>query len=682
MPAFYHRSLSGFLSDDLDAIVGSLTGASASAGFFQQVHAQTVAWQTTVTLLGQSLGTLARQGVADGWHLLLEYPIPRRGKRIDAVLLAGTVVVVLEFKIGARDHARDAIAQVEDYALDLHDFHQQSRDRPIVPMLVATDASPRPWPTGTGPERVKPTWLASAATLAEALRHAVECSADAAAAPIDAARWEASDYAPTPTIIEAAQALYAGQNVREISRSHAGIVNLTRTTEAVIQAIESARAGGHKQICFVTGVPGAGKTLAGLNLVHNPELHERDLGVFLSGNAPLVRVLREALARDAAARLDQSRAASRRRVETFIQNVHHFIDAYFQDPDRVPVDQVVVFDEAQRAWDAEQSRRKFNRPFSEPEILLDVMDRHPGWAVVVALVGGGQEINRGEAGLAEWGRALSQRFRHWRIAVAPALTVGRPGVGSCLFPEPPEGLSLRAEPALHLSVNLRSYRAEVLAEFVDALLRLDVEQARALMARLDDFPLVLTRDLEQARRWLRTRRRGHRRIGLVASSGGRRLRAHGIDVTTELDVENWFLNGPHDVRASHALELPATEFAIQGLELDWTAVGWDADLIPLPDAAGWLGRSFRGTRWQHVHDDVTRQYLINKYRVLLTRAREGMVLWVPPGDPDDATRCPRIYDQIAAYLHRCGVPVLEPMDRLDELPGQDSNLEKQDQNLL
>jgi hypothetical protein len=587
---------------------------------------------------------------------MLEYPIPRRGKRIDAVILARNVLVVLEFKCGVCEYGRDAISQVEDYCLDLRDFHKESFGRPIVPVLVATQAAHSPPPGEASIGWVKPTWFANASDLSEKVAQCIARYGDESREPIDPHCWDRSDYTPTPTIIEAAQALYAGQNVREISLCHSGIVNLTRTTDLVIRSVEEARAGNRKRICFITGVPGAGKTLAGLNIVHNGKLHEGDLGVFLSGNGPLVRVLTAALARDGAARLRQNVQQARRRVETFIQNVHRFIDHYFAEPTKIPVDKVVVFDEAQRAWDAAQSARKFKRAFSEPEILMEIMDRHQDWSVIVALVGNGQEINRGEAGLSEWGRAISNRFRHWEVFISPELKTGIHSTGAGLFPEMPDGITIMEDTSLHLSVNLRSYKAEVFSEFVDAVLRLEPERARSLISRLRDFPIVLTRDLSWAKEWLKKNQRGYRRIGLVASSGARRLRAHGLDVTADLDVENWFLNGPEDVRSSHYLEVPATEFGIQGLELDWTAVCWGGDIYPR--AGEWVCRAFRGTKWMQVRDDSTRKYIVNKYRVLLTRAREGTVIWVPLGDLTDPTRPPQVYDDIANYLTRCGVKPL------------------------
>jgi hypothetical protein len=655
MPAFYRKGLPEFLSDPDTNIIGCLTRAAQVAGFSMQRHTQTHAWQAEIEVLKTRLNCLASEACVATWQILLEYPIARRGKRIDVILIVDSRLVVLEFKCGAKEYSRDAIAQVEDYCLDLSDFHEQSRGRTIIPFVVATDANEIASPALMDTGCVEPTWCANARNLSVRLLESISRYRSRDDKPINPEQWERSNYLPTPTIIEAAQSLYAGQNVREITRCFAGIENLTRTTEFVVEAIEDARLRRRKRICFITGVPGSGKTLAGLNVVHNKMLHETDLGVFLSGNVPLVRVLTEALARDAAGRLSQSLQQSRRKVETFIQNVHRFIDAYYGSPN-IPPDRVVVFDEAQRAWDAAQSARKFKRSFSEPEILLEIMDRQPDWAVIVALVGSGQEINRGEAGLSEWGRAIVARFNHWEVLVSPELKAGVHRSGPCLFPESPPGVSLSEEQSLHLSVNLRSYKAEMLSEFVDAILEPDAERAFDLSGRLGEFMIVQTRELIQAKDWLWKRQRGFRRIGLIASSGGRRLRAHGLDVTADLDVENWFLNDSRDVRSSHYLEIPATEFGIQGLELDWTGLCWDADLCP--GGSDWNCRAFRGTQWQQVRDASTRRYSINKYRVLLTRAREGMVIWVPRGDPDDATRPPEVYDQVAEYLARCGIPYL------------------------
>jgi DUF2075 family protein len=652
MRAYYSAPVAGFLVQDTSSIVGELTQNAASAGLYQQLHTQTEAWSRQVTILQTALGDSWSEG-----HLFFEYIIPRRGKRADVILLLHDLVFVVEFKVGAHTFSAADIAQVEDYALDLRDFHLATREHAVVPVLVATAAKNAQILPRLDEEMLPATHLCNDEQLAETLQRAFHRYSDPLGPAIDATQWEHSPYRPTPTIIEIAQSLYAGQDVHEISRSHAGATNLTLTTSAVLRQIEQAREDGQKVICFVTGVPGAGKTLAGLNVVHNRELHAENLGVFLSGNGPLVKVLSEALARDYADREGVSRRESRRRVRTFIQNVHHFLDHYFYNEER-PADRVVIFDEAQRAWDAAQSERKFNRPFSEPEMMLEIMDRHDDWAAVIALVGGGQEINRGEAGLGEWGRVLQEKFPHWRIAISPALLTGDHSTASqVLFTEKQPNLDVTLHKDLHLDVSIRAYRAERLSEFVGYLLDNQPQRCRQLLqSELDDYPLYITRDLSLAQAWLRAKKIGTRRYGIIASSGARRLKAHGYDVTRQIDVANWFLNSERDVRSSYYLEDIATEFDIQGLELDWLVAGWGGDFRH--DGDTWDHRQFRGTRWMAVHHEQTQAYIKNKYRVLLTRARQGLVIWIPPGEPQDQTRKPEVYDGTAAYLQQCGIPLL------------------------
>jgi hypothetical protein len=613
VPALYDTSVSDFLRDPEDLIIGRLARITEQ-GIAEISAEQIEAWREQVPILRDAL----KRACAGAWHLFLEFPIPRRGKRIDAVILTNSLVLVLEFKCGAKQYLSAAIQQVEDYCLDLRDFHSGSRCRTIVPVLVATEAKIISLPAEPSFDFVAPVWRSNGAALGEVLEQATTAYEVDGSRTIVPESWNHAEYLPTPTIIEAAQLLYAGQNVREVSRCHAGAENLTRTSDAVAEATRIARRDCQKIICFVTGVPGAGKTLAGLNIIHDRRLHEGTIGAFLSGNGPLVKVLTEALARDHAERTMETLAESRRRVSTFIQNVHRFIDAHYPSVEAAP-DRLIVFDEAQRAWNAEQSERKFKRNVSEPEIMLEIMNRHQGWAVIVALIGSGQEINTGEAGLREWGRALLRRFGDWKIFISPELASSTTLYGDGLFERSAGSFQVVESPFLHLDVSIRSYKAQAVSDFVAHMLLFDVESARRSLAACSNFPIVFTRDLDVAKRWLRRRQRGTRRIGLVASSGGRRLRAHGLDVRTELDVENWFLNGRDDVRSSHYLETPATEFGIQGLELDWIAVCWDLDL--LPDGGGWCAGAFKGTKWQRVHDPVRQQFVINKYRVLLTRAR-------------------------------------------------------------
>jgi hypothetical protein len=641
-----------------DLILGQLARASSESGLHSLLHDQTDAWIKELDVLRAAAIQLRhRLPASHDWQLVLEFEIPRSGRRADAVLLADDLILVVEFKVGEADFTAAARRQVEDYALDLADFHLLSHNRQIVPILVATAGSETP--SAAGPDRetapVRQVRCATGHTFAASLERAYLDFHRHDAERIDPAAWLASPYQPTPTIIEAAQALYARHDVREITRAEATLKNLTLTQEAIRRAVEEARGEGAKVACFVTGVPGAGKTLAGLNAVHVLA----DAGspaVFLSGNGPLVKVLGEALARDECSRgPGPARIGdSRRRSRAFIQNVHRFLAHYQKrEPDRAPDVRVALFDEAQRAWDLEQSARKFGRTESEPSSMLRVMDRHRDWAALIALVGGGQEINTGEAGLGEWGRAIADEFPHWRIRLAPQLVSGDTStVGQTLFASRPAGLVVEEDEDLHLTVPTRSYRSTAVADWVNAVLEHRAADASAATASMRQFPVVVTRSLDAARTWLRERTRGNRRCGLVASSGARRLRPYGIDVKGEFDEAHWFLAGPEDVRSSHYLELAATEFQIQGLELDWVGVCWDADLRVGP--SGWEPWRFSGSEWCRVRQPRRVQYALNKYRVLLTRAREGMVLWVPPGALDDPTRPPDIYDMIAKFLRDCG----------------------------
>lgn len=668
MPAYYRASLAEVLADDAVRILGVLAAESAKTGFMDLKQKQTKAWQKQVVAIKSMCAFLVAQLPESAkWSLLLEYPIPRRQKRIDAVLLARDVIVCLEFKTEDKTHSRHLYRQTEDYALDLRDFHDQSRDRRIVPVAVAFKADPvERADSGTLSDWVRPVVFANAADLSEKIVSAFRTESDIANLAVDAAAWDLSAYRPVPTIIEAAEALYAGHNVREIAHSHAGAINLTLTSDKLIELIQRAQRDRLKMVCFVTGVPGAGKTLAGLNVVHNPTLRQegREPSVFLSGNGPLVKIVSAAIARDFRRRVRTGGAE--RTTSTFVQNIHAFIRDSLDKPDKAPVEHVIVFDEAQRAWNAAHNAKKTGSDLSEPETVLSIMDRHLDWAVVVALVGGGQEIHNGEAGLAEWGRSLRQSFTHWEIAVSPNALSGDTSVaGHRLFADGNSAsLSIIQESALHLEVNLRSFRARRLSEWVDAVLNGDAPKAVAIVADLRAFPFALTRSLSTARAWLRERERGLRRCGLVASSGALRLRAEGIELSSGFRQGNrdlyvhWFLAEPVDVRSSNQLEVAASEFECQGLELDWVGICWGGDFTFDPAAGLWEFRRFSGSRWSNVGREIDRQYLLNTYRVLLTRAREGLIVWIPAGDDNDPTRPSAPLNATAEYLIHCGLPMI------------------------
>lgn len=650
MRAYYSADRGKFFADSPSHILGELTRRH----HFDVEAGQKLAWLNQIDLMRTALADIK------AFALYFEFAIPRMGKRADAVVIIGKAIFVIEFKNGQSRFDAAAIEQVEDYALDLKNFHEGSHNLSIFPILVPTEAQEsRHIQLELAFDHVAQPFLLCPEDLGLVMRM---ISASYIAPSFESAAWEASGYRPTPTIIQAATALYARHNVEDITRSDAGAINLTLTEDAVSQAIEACRSGGEKAICFITGVPGAGKTLAGLNIATRRSAREDDEhATFLSGNGPLVDVLREALLRDHRARTGGQRSAAERHVQAFIQNIHHFRDEYVHS-DAAPSDHVVIFDEAQRAWNRRkaaafmrQKRGLADFDVSEPEFLLGVMDRHADWCTIICLVGGGQEINDGEAGLSEWMAALKNRFPHWRVYTSdridhPDYDLNQEARAFLSVPR------VTLSPDLHLGVSMRSFRAETLSSFISHVVDGDAEAARTAYVGLERYPIVLSRNLQEARAWLKIKARGSERYGLVASSGALRLKAEGLNVKAAIEPPNWFLNSRDDVRSAYYMEDVASEFDVQGLELDWTCVCWDADLRH--DGAGWRSYKFKGTRWQSVNDRFRQLYLKNAYRVILTRARQGIVIFVPRGDENDPTRAPSYYDGIFNFFRRCGLPTV------------------------
>ena len=654
--AYYSAALSGFCGATTDTVIGALTTNSEYA----VEPAQRDAWLSQIIILREALTNSTGT-------LFLEFNVPRIGSRIDAVLVSGAVIFVIEFKVGEEEYRRDHLNQVWDYALDLKNFHKASHSAPIIPILVATNAEysdtelMMPFTDAVYPPR-----RCNSAGLGALIQVGLHATGGE---PLNGSEWGIAPYQPTPTIIEAAQTLYAKHSVEAIARHDAGARNLRVTSQRIEQLIDSARELQQKIIIFVTGVPGAGKTLVGLNVAtKRRDITEATHAVFLSGNGPLVAVLTEALTRDELERLRSQgervrKGEVKQKVKAFIQNVHHFRDAGLRD-DEPPDDHVVIFDEAQRAWDKSMTasfmlRRKRRAGFtmSEPEFLISYLDRHDDWAVIICLVGGGQEINRGEAGISAWLEAIVTNFPTWSVHVSPDLTDSEYAAGHAL------GLlngrvNVANDQSLHLAVSMRSFRAEHVSGFVKAIIDCDRRVAGEILQQISArYPIALTRDLSRAKRWIREHARGTERFGLVASSGAQRLKPHAIDVRVEANPVHYFLNDATDTRSSYYLEDAATEFQVQGLELDWVLVMWDADLRFA--TTDWNYHEFKGSRWNNVHKLDRRQYLRNAYRVLLTRARQGMVIFVPTGDALDPTRAATFYDPTFQYLVGVGLKVLE-----------------------
>ncbi|MCE5278713.1 MAG: DUF2075 domain-containing protein [Planctomycetaceae bacterium] len=657
---YYSDPIAGFLDKEPDAILGAL----ARGAEFATETTQTDAWQEEIAILTDVLTDYRGRGA-----VFFEYSIPRLGRRIDVVVIVDHVVFVLEFKVGEKDFAGHAIDQVWDYALDLKNFHEPSHGCAIAPVLIPTEARRAATTIAMTPQndRILQPIRSTRSHLGEVIKNVLSFVDGPA---IDAAAWEQGRYHPTPTIVEAATALYRGHSVEEISRRDAEAINLTGTSNCISDIISRAQGEKHKAICFVTGVPGAGKTLVGLDIANKHSDKDTELySVFLSGNGPLVKILCEALARDKVRRQREkgnrlSLGEARSTVKQFIQNVHHFRDDCLVDRLRPPIEHVAIFDEAQRAWDLEQTakfmrnkKKVLNFDLSEPQFLISCLDRHNDWAVIVCLVGGGQEINTGEAGISEWIESLQRAYPDWHVYVSPRLTDSEYAAGQAL--ERIKALRhVNYADELHLAVSMRSFRAEHVSLLVKQILDLEGDAARGTLAKIrSKYPLVVTRDVRTAKEWLRWKARGSERYGIIVSSQAERLRPHAIHVKAPMDPVHWFLNPKEDVRSSYYLEDVATEFAVQGLELDWTCVTWDADFRY--SDKGWQHWSFkRGHRWENIRKSHRQMYLKNSYRVLLTRARQGMVIVVPNGDPSDPTRRTAYYDPTFEYLREVGFEII------------------------
>ncbi|PKN51741.1 MAG: hypothetical protein CVU55_09840 [Deltaproteobacteria bacterium HGW-Deltaproteobacteria-13] len=655
--AYYSATIKDFLNTSPEEIIGKIVLQNE----FPLEQTQKDAWFAEVIILKEVLSPYKGS-------IYFEYSIPRMGQRIDVVLLIGAVIFILEFKIGEKEYNANAIDQVMDYALDLKNFHESSHEQFIAPILIATKAKSSYSTIAATPQNDKLLIpIRSNIGLLGEIIEDVLCFSEGN--EINRTQWEQGRYCPTPTIIEAAMALYNNHSVEDISRSDASAINLSQTSEAVSAVIRFSKENSRKSICFVTGVPGAGKTLIGLHIATTHIDKANDLySVFLSGNGPLVAILREALARDKVKREKAKggkikKGVAMSEVKMFIQNVHNFRDECLVDLTSAPIEHVALFDEAQRAWNLEQtsnfmSRKKNRHNFiqSEPEFLMSCLDRHKDWAVVVCLVGGGQEINTGEAGISEWIQSLERSFTDWDIYISDRLTDSEYSAGEVLQ-------KLKSRPnvkyneSLHLAVSNRSFRAEDVSLLVKQVLDRNIDEAKNTLEKVrEKYPIVITRDLTKARQWLKQQARGTERYGIVVSSQAERLKPHGIFVKAPMNPVHWFLEEKKDVRSSYYLEDVATEFDVQGLELDWVCVTWDADFRYTEK--GWQHWSFVGNKWKHINKDERQNYQKNAYRVLLTRARQGMVIVIPPGDIEDWTRSPKFYDPTFEYLKDIGFNVI------------------------
>ncbi len=654
--SYFSSSIIDFLALDKEQILGALT---SSEHVFDITPKVIFAWQNEIDLMKKVLSNYSG-------FIHFEWVIPRMGKRVDVLLVIKNIIFIIEFKVGSDSYDISSVTQTTDYALDMKNFHEGTHQRIVCPVLVATEAIEKSCELQISEDGIFETLLSNGNNLSQIITQVIQfCRSDSN--NIDHEKWANSLYKPTPNIIQAAQALYEGHSVEDISRNDAGAKNLSVTSDEIASIILKAKNNNKKVICFVTGVPGSGKTLAGLDIATDKS---KSIGVgketvFLSGNGPLVKVLQEALARNkvsnAKARGGKYHLSdARREVKKFIQNIHHFRDENLRSND-APYEKVVIFDESQRAWDKQQLKRKMNEKgyqieVSEPDLLISVMDRHQDWCVIVCLVGGGQEINKGEAGISTWIESIDKTYKDWEVYLSDQIKNEEYSWGYS-FEKVLKSERTTLSDDLHLSVSLRSFRSEKLSNFMNKVIAGDHLGARLLKENISDYPVLVTRSLVSAKKWLRASAKGSERYGMVAESNAIRLKPEGVFVKSEIDPVNWFLADKDDVRSSFYLEDVATEYAVQGLELDWVCLCWDACLRRVED--DWGLYKFKGSKFQRRQQIHERKYLLNAYRVLLTRARQGIVVFVPEGSNDDLTRDPGFFDDTYEYLLKCGFVSLD-----------------------
>ena len=620
--AWWSGNFDELLTASQQSIVGALA-ARASERNLPPTAETMVSWHDSVFLMQSAVKKIVDENENfKSLGILFEFEIPRRASRPDVVVLAKDVALVIEFKVGATSFPRAGQIQVAEYVLDLLDYHSASHGMKVVPALVATGVSistetPDPLRGSLAVRNTAPSDIPNLIRSVFADSEMLEFGG------IEA--WSNAQYRPTPGILESAREVFAGNEVADIRHAYAD--NLDLTVDSIKSCIDRAKINHEHLICFVTGVPGSGKTLTGLNAIHKHASGETEVvGAYLSGNAPLVDVLRYAIARDRNGRnskITMGQAISE--SKTLIQHIRDFLDSEYKRAG-APIENVIVFDEAQRAWDADQmsqhGKLKVNK--AQASLTLEIMSKCEEWAVIIAIVGEGQEINRGEAGIEEWFRALTA-FPEWKIVAADEMNSSIPN-----------DLLARVqfESSLHLRVGTRSPRAQNISDWVELILQGQFHLAGTLASKIEKFPMFMTRDLLQAKSYLLDCATADRRIGMLASSQDRRLRAYGIERSTafirSIKWPLWFVESADDIRSSYALEVAASEFECQGLEIDWTLLCWGSDLLWRDNS--WRSRRFVGKRWQA---DKQIDLALNRYRVLLTRARHGMVVWVP-ANPDSS----------------------------------------------
>jgi len=652
MNAAYAANVSFFVNENPNAIVASLCNASQSVLSRSEPTQYSEQWKEKIAILQESLGQLKACSGWSEWHVVLEYPIPWTVRHMDAILLAHGMVFAIELRVGVGEYSHDDVALVEDFCIQLRDFHAACLNHRIIPILMSAQAPSTTAHHSLRDDVVQQVFLSNRDRLTQLIGYIAESYYTPGAQDIQPDAWEKESLKASPHLTDVAQALFAGEhtNRRDLRVLDEGYLPVENELTRII---DQAKTNSEKVVCFIHGVPGSGKTLTSLSLAGM-----QDEAVFLSGNAALIDVLQQGIL-DGQHR-DQTSEPIEHRQQTlgFVQELYSFFDQHYGN-DILPEKHVVFVDDAHRSRGAKLFPKKYIRQRTEAGMLLDIMTRHNDWAVIIAVIGDGCLISLGEAGLPDWRRALSDDFSFWKVEAPPRLLArGEDENDEQLFDSIPQHVNLTVTDALQLNTCLRPPRTSELSGFVNALLGLSPDDAKEILqGRMTAYPIVYTRKLSKARQWLTDHQSGLKRCGLIVSTGAKRLKACGLEIADRLNVDSWLMRSPNDVRSCCKLELAARDWHVQGLELDWSCVCWGADLRH--DSAGWQYARFHGSSWLLEDERDPQDVIRNRYRVLLTRARDGLVIWIPEGDPDDQTRQPEFYNQTARYFEDCGIPCID-----------------------
>ena len=654
--SFYSESFDCFLKENQQSILGKLLQNDP----YSTLNTQKDAWKRQIDILQKKLSTIQID------RILFEYTIPRMGRRVDNILFYKGVVYLLEFKVGSDLYKNADLKQVEGYALDLKYFQGGSRNCKLIPILVCTNA-----PDVNNSVEMKDDICKPLKSNGDNLEQIIlEVSKRFDEPELDSVSWEQSLYNPTPTIIEASQALYADHAVEEITRNDREGEAFTKASKTIEQIISDSEKESKKSLIFLTGVPGSGKTLVGLDVASKfQNIKENHHSVYVCGTSALIHVIQEALVRDKHSRLkdtdnEETKESIRKEVEVLFQVILHYRKSVITEeaPAR---EKIVVFDEAQRMWDQHEADKNIQqmglppKQKSEPDLLIEHMDKSHDWAVILCLLGGGQEINKGEDGLVEWLKSIKNNFPHWHVYAAPEIkTKEYLGNQSSSILEIPNKQFLEE---LHLKTSTRSFKAENFSKLINHLLERETAESQEIVREFNQknenekYHLLLTRDFQTAKKWVKNQTRGNERCGLFTTALSHRLWPEGIVKRgqREFNELGWWLDDENYIDSSFSLEIPCTEFFSQGLELDWSIFAWDACLRP--NNSDWDYLRFKRSRWEKINDEKKQQYLKNAFRVLLTRARQGMIIFVPKGDINDLSRLPKFYDGIYNYLKEIGI---------------------------